>query len=130
MTTERETTNRLMLRARDVMDRDHRADLDIAALAKVACCSEAHFIRTFKTTFGETPHRYLQRRRIERAMFLLRTTDRNVTDICMTVGFSSLGTFGRTFTEIVGEPPGEYRKRGALPDVPNCFVRSWVRPRG
>jgi transcriptional regulator GlxA family with amidase domain len=130
VTTERETTNRLMLRARDVMDRDHRADLDIAALAKVACCSEAHFIRTFKTTFGETPHRYLQRRRIERAMFLLRTTDRNVTDICMTVGFSSLGTFGRTFTEIVGEPPGEYRKRGALPDVPNCFVRSWVRPRG
>jgi transcriptional regulator GlxA family with amidase domain len=130
VTTERETSNRLMLRARDVMDRDHRADLDIAALAKVACCSEAHFIRTFKTTFGETPHRYLQRRRIERAMFLLRTTDRNVTDICMTVGFSSLGTFGRTFTEIVGEPPGEYRKRGALPDVPNCFVRSWVRPRG
>ena len=130
MTTERETTNRLMLRARDVMDRDHAAELDIAALASVACCSEAHFIRTFKTTFGETPHRYLQRRRIERAMFLLRTTDRNVTDICMTVGFSSLGTFGRTFTEVVGEPPGEYRKRGALPDVPNCFVRSWVRPRG
>ena len=129
MNVERETTNRLMLRARDVMDRDHRADLDIAALARVACCSEAHFIRTFKSTFGETPHRYLQRRRIERAMFLLRTTDQSVTDICMTVGFSSLGTFGRTFTEIVGEPPGEYRKRGALPDVPNCFVRSWVRPR-
>jgi AraC-like DNA-binding protein len=127
--TERETTNRLMLRARDVMDRDHRTELDIAALARVACCSEAHFIRTFKATFGETPHRYLQRRRIERAMFLLRTTDQNVTDICMAVGFSSLGTFGRTFTEIVGEPPGEYRKRGALPDVPNCFVRSWVRPR-
>jgi AraC-like DNA-binding protein len=126
---ERETTNRLMLRARDVMDRDHRADLDIAALAKVTCCSEAHFIRTFKSTFGETPHRYLQRRRIERAMFLLRSTDRSVTDICMTVGFSSLGTFGRTFTEVVGEPPGEYRKRGTLPDVPNCFVRSWVRPR-
>ena len=129
MTTERETTNRLMLRARDVMDRDHAAELAIAALASVACCSEAHFIRTFKSTFGETPHRYLQRRRIERAMFLLRTTDRSVTDICMAVGFSSLGTFGRTFTEIVGEPPGEYRKRGALPDVPNCFVHSWVRPR-
>ncbi len=129
MNAEQETTNRLMLRARDVMDRDHRTELDIAALARVACCSEAHFIRTFKTTFGETPHRYLQRRRIERAMFLLRTTDRSVTDICMAVGFSSLGTFGRTFTEIVGEPPGEYRKRGALPDVPNCFVHSWVRPR-
>ena len=129
MNAEQETTNRLMLRARDVMDRDHRTELDIAALARVACCSEAHFIRTFKTTFGETPHRYLQRRRIERAMFLLRTTDRSVTDICMAVGFSSLGTFGRTFTEIVGEPPREYRKRGALPDVPNCFVHSWVRPR-
>ncbi len=128
MNTERETTNRLMLRARDVMDRDHRVELDIAALAKVACCSEAHFIRTFKATFGETPHRYLQRRRIERAMFLLRTTDRSVTDICMAVGFSSLGTFGRTFNDIVGESPGTYRTRGALPDVPNCFVRAWVRP--
>jgi transcriptional regulator GlxA family with amidase domain len=118
-----------MLRARDSMDRSFDQPLDVAALARVALTSEAHFIRTFKKTFGETPHRYLQRRRIERAMFLLRTTDENVTDICMTVGFSSLGTFGRTFTEIVGEPPGEYRKRGALPDVPNCFVRSWVRPR-
>ncbi len=128
MPTEREITNRLMLRARDVMDRDHRVELDIGALAKVACCSEAHFIRTFKATFGETPHRYLQRRRIERAMFLLRTTDDSITDVCLNVGFTSLGTFSRTFTEIVGEPPSRYRKRGALPDVPNCFVRTWVRP--
>jgi transcriptional regulator GlxA family with amidase domain len=126
---ETEQQNRRMLRARDAMDRQFADPLDIPALARIAHVSEAHFIRTFRATFGETPHRYLQRRRIERAMFLLRTTDRSVTDICMTVGFSSLGTFGRTFTEIVGEPPGEYRKRGALPDVPNCFVRSWVRPR-
>ena len=77
--------------------------------------SEAHFIRSFRATFGETPNRYLQRRRVERAMFLLRTTDRSVTDICMDVGFSSLGTFSRVFRDIVGEPPSAYRRRGPLP---------------
>ena len=71
--------------------------------------SQAHFIRTFRATFGETPHRYLQRRRVERAMFLLRETDRSVTDICFEVGFGSLGTFSRTFRHIVGESPSEYR---------------------
>ena len=76
-----------MLRARDTMDRDFALPLDVASLAAVAAVSEAHFIRSFKATFGETPHRYLQRRRIERAMYLLRTTDRSVTDICMEVGF-------------------------------------------
>ncbi|MEY2580602.1 MAG: hypothetical protein QOE09_451, partial [Ilumatobacteraceae bacterium] len=70
MTTDRELTNRLMLRARDAMDRDYRHDLDVPELARIACVSQAHFIRTFKTTFGETPHRYLQRRRVERAMYL------------------------------------------------------------
>ena len=84
--------------------------------------SEAHFIRTFRATFGETPHRYLQRRRVERAMFLLRTTERSVTDICMDVGFSSLGTFSRMFRDIVGEPPSAYRRRGPLPRVPTCFA--------
>jgi AraC-like DNA-binding protein len=126
--TDRELTNRLMLRARDAMDRDHRHELDIATLAAIACVSEAHFIRTFKETFGETPHRYLQRRRIERAMFLLRTTSKDITDICMEVGFASLGTFGRTFHQIVGESPTSYRARGPIPDVPNCFVRTWTRP--
>ena len=63
-----------MLRARDAMDRDFAGPLDVRSLASIACVSEAHFIRTFKSTFGETPHRYLQRRRIERAMFLLRTS--------------------------------------------------------
>lgn len=128
MATDREQTNRLMLRARDAMDRDHRRELDIATLASIACVSEAHFIRTFKMTFGETPHRYLQRRRIERAMYLLRTTTDDITHICMAVGFSSLGTFSRTFRDIVGQTPSAYRAQGPLPDVPNCFVQAWTRP--
>ena len=117
-----------MLRARDAMDRGYRDELDIAALAEIACVSHAHFIRTFKATFGETPHRYLQRRRVERAMYMLRTTTDDITDICMNVGFSSLGTFSRTFTEIVGETPSRYRTRGSLGDVPGCFVKAWTRP--
>ena len=98
MSRETEDSNRRMLRARDAMDRDYAQPLDIPALAKIAIVSEAHFIRVFKATFGETPHRYLQRRRVERAMFLLRETDRSVTEISLDVGFNSLGTFTRTFT--------------------------------
>ena len=128
MGPEQELSNRLMLKARDVMDRSFRDELDVNALAAVALVSPAHFIRRFKTTFGETPHRYLQRRRVERAMFLLRNSDSSVTEICMEVGFSSLGTFSRTFTEIVGESPTTYRTRGAFPYIPGCFVKSWVRP--
>jgi transcriptional regulator GlxA family with amidase domain len=96
----------------------------------VALVSEAQFIRTFRATFGETPNRYLQRRRVERAMWLLRSTDRTVTDICMSVGFSSLGTFSRVFREIVGEPPSAYRRRGPLAPVPSCFGMRWLRPSG
>ena len=104
-----------MLRARDAMDRDYAQPLDVATLAKVAHVSE--------------PHRDLQRRRIERAMFLLRETDRSVTEICFDVGFTSLGTFSRTFTEIVGEPPTTYRWRAAdLSAVPACFAKAWTRP--
>src|SRR5215208_1999327 len=105
-----EETNRRLLRARDAMDRTYAQPLDVAALAAVACVSEAHFIRTFRSTFGETPHRYLQRRRVERSMFLLRETERSITDICLDVGFGSLGTFSRTFREIVGISPTEYRE--------------------
>jgi AraC-like DNA-binding protein len=126
--SEMELSNRLMLKARDVIDRSFRDELDIKMLAGVALVSPAHFIRRFKSTFGETPHRYLQRRRVERAMFLLRNSKTSVTEICMEVGFSSLGTFSRTFTEIVGEAPTVYRTRGAFPNVPGCFVKSWVRP--
>src|ERR671930_1593162 len=118
-----EEQNRRLLRARDAMDRTYAEPLDVAALARVACISEAHFIRSFRATFGETPHRYLQRRRVERSMFLLRETDRSVTDICLDVGFTSLGTFSRTFRDIVGMPPVAYRRStepigGA---VPSCF---------
>ncbi len=128
MSRTREANNRQLLRARDAMDRDFALPLDIPKLAGTANVSQAHFIREFKATFGETPHRYLQRRRVERAMYLLRTTERSVTDLCMEVGFSSLGTFSRQFTEIVGESPTSYRKNGPLPNVPSCFVRAWTRP--
>src|SRR5919106_3627614 len=120
-----EESNRRMLRARDAMDRDYAKQLDIPTLARIAYTSEAHFIRTFRATFGETPNRYLQRRRVERAMFLLRSSDRSVTDVCMAVGFSSLGTFSRVFRDIVGEPPSVYRRRGPLPPVPSCFGMRW-----
>jgi transcriptional regulator GlxA family with amidase domain len=123
-----EDANRRMLRARDAMDRAYAEPLDVPTLAQIAHVSQAHFIRTFRATFGETPHRYLQRRRVERAMFLLRTTDRNVTDVCMAVGFSSLGTFSRVFREVVGESPSEHRRRGPLPPAPSCFAMAWLRP--
>jgi len=120
-----------MLRARDAMDRDFGEPLDLPALASIACVAESTFIRAFKASFGETPHRYLQRRRIERAMYQLRTTDASVTDICMASGFSSLGSFSRTFSEIVGESPSAFRRR-ATPEsttqVPSCFVKTWARP--
>src|SRR5438309_4826901 len=128
MTRAEEDCNRRMLRARDAMDRTYAQPLDIPRLARIAIVSEAHFIRTFRDTFGETPHRYLQRRRIERAMFLLRTTDRGVTDVCLDVGFTSLGTFSRTFSDIVGRSPSEFRdERRPAPAVPSCFAMAWSR---
>ena len=130
MSRETERQNRRMLRARDAMDRQFAEPLDISALARIAHVSEAHFIRTFRATFGETPHRYLQRRRVERSMWLLRETDRSVTDICLDVGFNSLGTFSRTFRDIVGVSPIGYR-RGTAPApgaVPTCFTMAWARP--
>jgi AraC-like DNA-binding protein len=93
MSRATEERNLRMLRARDAMDRAYAQPLDIPSLARIAHVAEAHFIRTFSATFGETPHRYLQRRRVERSMFLLRETDRSVTDVCFDVGFNSLGTF-------------------------------------
>src|SRR4051812_111274 len=117
-----------MLRARDAMDRAYAEPLDVPTLAQIAHVSEAHFIRTFRATFGETPNRYLQRRRVERAMFLLRSSDRTVTDICMAVGVSSPGTFSRVFAEIGGDPPSVYRRRGPLAAVPSCFGMRWLRP--
>ncbi len=129
-----EDCNRRMLRARDAMDRAFAQPLDVPALAQVAHVSPAHFSRQFRATFGETPHRYLQRRRIERAMELLRETERPVTEICFDVGFGSLGTFSRTFREVVGESPSAYRARfegeGARLRVPACWAMAWLRPAG
>ena len=113
-----------MLRARDAMDRGFARPLDVPALARIAHVSEAHFIREFRATFAETPHRYLQRRRVERAAFLLRETDRSVTEVCLDVGFASLGTF----SAILGESPTAYRRRAVAVAVPGCFVRAWTRP--
>jgi AraC-like DNA-binding protein len=129
-----EERNRRLLRARDAMDRAFAEPLDVAAIARVAHVSPAHFSRQFRETFGETPHRYLQRRRVERAMELLRETDRPVTRICFDVGFNSLGTFSRTFRAVVGEPPSAYRARfrgaGAALRVPACWAMAWTRPAG
>ncbi len=127
--TPTEARNRLMLRARDAMDRSFETDIDVPGLARTVGMSEAHFIRTFKEVFAETPHRYLQRRRVERAMYLLRETERSVTDVCFDVGFNSLGTFSRTFKDITGVTPTEFRQRWqpAL-SVPTCFAMAWARP--
>src|SRR6186713_3389787 len=111
------------------MDRAYAEPLDVRAVAAVAHVSEAHFSRTFKDTFGETPHRYLQRRRVERSMFLLRETDRSVTDICLDVGFGSLGTFSRLFREIVGETPSSYRIGHGPMVAPHCVQLAAMRPR-
>jgi transcriptional regulator GlxA family with amidase domain len=117
------------------MDRCYADALDIEWLARSVSLSRAHFIRSFRETFGETPHRYLQRRRLERAMALLRETDRQVTEICFDVGFTSLGSFSRTFRDVLGESPREYRQRTqAAPraairaGVPGCIAMAWDRP--
>jgi AraC-like DNA-binding protein len=133
VTRDVEDLNRRLLRARDAMDRAYAEPLDVETVAAVAHLSPAHFSRSFRACFGESPHRYLQRRRVERAMFLLRETDRSVTDICFDVGFSSLGTFSRTFRDIVGEAPSGYRAGNGPMVAPNCFqmaaTRPWAAPR-
>jgi AraC-like DNA-binding protein len=128
MSREVEELNRRLLRARDAMDRAYATPLKVRSVAAVAHLSEAHFIRSFHAVFGETPHRYLQRRRVERSMFLLRETERSVTDICLDVGFTSSGTFSRTFREIVGETPSDYRAGHGPMAAPHCFQKTATRP--
>jgi AraC-like DNA-binding protein len=126
---EVEELNRRLLRARDAIDRAYAGPLDVRAIAAVVHLSPAHFSRCFRTVFGETPHRYLQRRRIERSMFLLRETGRSVTGICYDVGFTSLGTFSRTFRDIVGETPSGYRRTHGPVVTPHCVQMANSRPR-
>jgi transcriptional regulator GlxA family with amidase domain len=112
-------------RARDHADRNYREPLDLDALAAVAGVSKYHFARSFQATYGETPIRYLCRRRVERAQDLLRSANLTVTEVCMAVGFTSLGSFSTRFSQLVGESPSAYRDRWAArggPHVPGCFL--------
>jgi AraC-like DNA-binding protein len=117
-------------RARDRMDRDYALALDVSALARDALMSLGHFQRSFRAAFGETPYSYLMTRRIERAKALLRRGDLTVTDVCMAVGCSSLGSFSSRFTELVGETPSAYRARNhaALAGIPACVAKIVTRP--
>jgi AraC-like DNA-binding protein len=117
-------------RARDLMDREYARPLDVAALARAALMSPAHFSRQFRAAYGETPYAYLMTRRIERAQLLLRRGDLSVTEVCMAVGCTSLGSFSARFTELVGETPTAYRARDhrALATVPGCIARDVTRP--
>jgi AraC-like DNA-binding protein len=121
---------RLLRRARDRMDREYAQPLDVAALARTALMSTAHFARRFREAYGETPYSYLMTRRIERAKALLRRGDLSVTEVCMAVGCTSLGSFSARFTELVGETPTAYRARdhGELVSVPGCIARDLTRP--
>ena len=124
---------RHLLRVRDLIDRAYAEPLDISALARSASVSTAYFSRSFKAAFGETPHQYLMSRRMERAKALLRSGDVAVTEVCLAVGFTSLGSFSTQFRRFVGDSPSAYRKRdghGELARLPNCYVRMWTRPLG
>jgi AraC-like DNA-binding protein len=122
---------RLLRRARDRMDREYAQPLDVAALARTALMSTAHFARRFREAYGETPYSYLMTRRIERAQALLRRGDVSVTEVCFEVGCTSLGSFSARFTEVVGETPSAYRARDhdELQVVPGCQAMVLTRPR-
>jgi AraC-like DNA-binding protein len=119
-------------RARDLMDREYARPLDVAALARAALMSPAHFSRQFRAAYGETPYAYLMTRRIERAKALLRRGDLSVTEVCLAVGCTSLGSFSARFTQLAGETPTAYRGRdhGALATVPGCIAKELTRPTG
>jgi AraC-like DNA-binding protein len=116
-------------RARDLIDRDYAEPLDVPAMAREALMSPAHFSRKFRAAYGETPYSYLMTRRIERAKALLRQGV-TVTDACVTVGCTSLGSFSSRFTEIVGETPSQYRSHDHrdLESVPPCVTKVAMRP--
>ncbi|ONK11918.1 Methylphosphotriester-DNA--protein-cysteine S-methyltransferase [Streptomyces sp. MP131-18] len=117
-------------RARDMMDRDYARPLDVPALANVALMSPGHFSRSFRAAFGETPYSYLMTRRVERAKALLRRGDLSVTEVCVAVGCTSLGSFSSRFTELVGESPSAYRSRRheAGAPIPACVAKIHTRP--
>ena len=120
----------LLRRVRDRIDREYAQPLDVEALARDAHMSAGHLSRQFRLAYGESPYSYLMTRRIERAMALLRRGDLSVTEVCFDVGCSSLGTFSTRFTELVGMPPSEYRRRetGAMAGIPPCVSKQVTKP--
>jgi AraC-like DNA-binding protein len=129
MTPEELANLAYLRRARDLIDREYARPLDVPAMAGQALMSPGHFSRQFRAAYGETPYSYLMTRRIERAMALLRG-GMSVTDACMTVGCTSLGSFSSRFTEIVGETPSAYRSREheAVNAMPACVAKVRTRP--
>jgi AraC-like DNA-binding protein len=125
---------RHLLRARDLIDGHYDEPLDLEALARAAHVSPRHLSRSFRRTFGEAPHQYLLTRRLERARHLLRTTDLQVGEICLEVGFASVGSFTTTFRRRVGVSPTAYRRANGAPSpvdrIPLCFVMAWARHPG
>jgi AraC-like DNA-binding protein len=123
---------RHLLRAKDLADARYFEPLDVDDLARAAGLSRAHFSREFRRAFGESPHAYLLTRRLERAAALLRTTDRSVADICLSVGLRSIGSFTTSFTRHFGRSPTAYRAAfppaAAYAVVPACLVRVYGRP--
>jgi AraC-like DNA-binding protein len=121
---------RLLRRVRDRIDREFAQPLNVEALALDVNISAGHLSRQFKLAYGESPYSYLMTRRIERAMALLRRGDLSVTEVCFTVGCSSLGTFSTRFTELVGVPPSTYREQSAPPkaELPSCITKQVTRP--
>jgi AraC-like DNA-binding protein len=118
-------------RARDFIDRHYADPLELADIAAAAGYSRFHLVRAFKAAYGETPGRYLQRRRVERAQELLRVADLNVTEICHVVGFTSLGSFSRLFSELVGVSPSRFQRdahASGAPLIPGCYILMWGRP--
>ncbi|HVS43341.1 MAG TPA: helix-turn-helix transcriptional regulator [Candidatus Dormibacteraeota bacterium] len=123
---------RRLLRAKDLVDAYYADQIDVDDMAEAACLSRAHFSREFRRAFGESPHTYLLTRRLERAAAMLRTTDRSVADICVSVGLQSIGSFTTSFTRTYGKSPTAYRM--AFPPaahralVPTCVLRAYGRP--
>jgi len=130
MTPEKLADLARLRRARDLMDREYARPLDVAELARAALMSPAHFSRQFRAAYGETPYAYLMTRRIERAKALLRSDELSVTEVCLAVGCTSLGSFSARFTQVVGETPTAYRARNHadLVSVPGCIAKELTRP--
>ncbi|HEY0186232.1 MAG TPA: helix-turn-helix transcriptional regulator [Cellulomonas sp.] len=120
----------VLRRVRDRIDREHDRPLDVEALARGVHWSAGHLSRQFRAAYGESPYQYLMTRRIERAMALLRRGDLSVTEVCFTVGCSSLGTFSTRFAELVGVPPSVYRATagGSTIGMPACVAKQVTRP--